>query len=136
MIINKYRFEYNDDGYIIGFYSVDSDEYDYEGQMANFPFATRGWTKLVDGQLVDDLTKRTEILQKEADEQEISELQTKLNETDYIFAKELEEITALSNPITFVTDLIKILVSYAKEYKEVIANRKTWRERIKELKGE
>lgn len=73
--------------------------------------------------------------QKKADEEEISELEQKLNETDYIIARWGEEIVSLTNPVTWVADVIKINVKYAREYKEALANRKAWRERIEELRG-
>lgn len=95
--------------------------------------------KLINSEIIFDEQKKAEMEQAETDrakETEIAELERMLKDTDYIFSKELEEITALSNPVTFITDLIKILVAYAKDYKDVIANRKNWRERIKELRGE
>ena len=72
--------------------------------------------------------------QKVADEKEIADLEQKLNETDYIIARWGEEIVSLDNPITWIADVIKINVKYAKEYKEAFANRKVWRERIEELR--
>lgn len=73
--------------------------------------------------------------QKKADEEEISELEQKLNETDYIIARWGEEIVSLTNPVTWVADVIKINIKYVREYKEALANRKAWRERIEELRG-
>jgi len=136
MIINRYKLEINEDGYIIGFYTTLGDEFDYEGQMANFPFATRGWTKLVNGQLVEDLAKKAEILEKEATDLEISDLEEKLNSTDYIIARTFEDIMALDNSVTFIVDFIKIIRQFREKYKDALANRKTWRERIEELRGD
>lgn len=73
--------------------------------------------------------------QHKADEKEISELEQKLSETDYIFAKYCEELLGLNNPLTWVSDVIKLNVKYMKQYSEVIKNRKAWRERIEELRG-
>lgn len=92
----------------------------------------------IGGKLVLDSAKKEEMIAEEVQrnvEGEISELKQKLNETDYIFAQEVEEINGLSNPVTFISDFIKILVSYSSKYKDVISNRKAWRERIKELEG-
>lgn len=72
--------------------------------------------------------------QKEADEKEIADLEQKLNDTDYIIARWGEEIVALSNPLTWVADVVKINIKYAAQYKEVLQNRKIWRERIEELR--
>lgn len=92
----------------------------------------------IGGKLVLDSAKKEEMIAEEVKinvEEEISELKQKLNETDYIFTQEVEEINGLSNPVTFISDFIKILVSYSSKYKDVISNRKAWRERIKELEG-
>lgn len=72
--------------------------------------------------------------QKEADEKEIADLEQKLNDTDYIIARWGEEIVSLTNPLTWVADVIKINVKYANQYKEALKNRKIWRERIEELR--
>ena len=73
--------------------------------------------------------------QHKADEKEISELEQKLADTDYIFAKYCEELLALDNPLTWISDVIKLNVRYTKQYAETIKNRKKWRERIEELRG-
>lgn len=67
-IMNRYKFDF-EDGYITGFYVTDGD-YDYYGQMADFPDACEGWTKFVNGELVEDLEKKAEIIaEKERQEQ-------------------------------------------------------------------
>ena len=72
MKLNYYKFTLNADGYIIGFHAVPSNqEYDYYGQMSQFPDAIRGWTRFADGNFVIDETKKAEILaeeQKKAEE--------------------------------------------------------------------
>ena len=73
--------------------------------------------------------------QHKADEKEISELEQKLADTDYIFAKYCEELLAMDNPLTWISDVIKLNVRYTKQYSETIKNRKKWRERIEELRG-
>jgi hypothetical protein len=71
--------------------------------------------------------------QKVLNNKEIAELQKKLQETDYIILKWGEEIISLDNALTWIADVIKINIRYIKEYKEVLKNRKKWRERIEEL---
>lgn len=134
-ILNKYKVFLNNDGYVVGFCTVEDDDYDYYGQMADFPDACDGWYKFEKGSFVMDEKKKEEILTNEAKQNEIIVLKQNLADTDYIFSKELEEITSLSNPLTFVADIIKILVSYASTYKDAIAQRKAWRARIEELGG-
>ena len=133
MTINKYKMILDENGYIKGFYTVEED-YDFIGQMSEFPEACDGWTKCVNGELAVDEEKKQEILENIAKNTEISELEQNLNSTDYIMARMLEEIMALSNPLTFIADIIKIFASYAAKYKDTLANRKKWRERIEELK--
>ena len=134
MAINKYKMILDENGYIKGFYTVEED-YDIIGQMSEFSEACDGWTKFENGVLVEDLEKKEEIQTLISTQNEIEMLKHNLADTDYIFSKELEEITSLSNPLTFVADIIKILVSYASTYKDAIAQRKAWRARIEELKG-
>jgi len=92
--------------------------------------------QLINNALILNQEKYDEIKAQEqeaAKQTEISELKKNLSDTDWIFSKELEEITSLSNPLTFVADVIKILVNYATVYKDTIAQRKVWRARIEEL---
>lgn len=93
--------------------------------------------QLIDGKAVLNEEKLAELVAEEEQEakyEEIYELEQNLNSTDYIMARMLEEIMALSNPLTFIADIIKIFASYATKYKDTLANRKKWRERIEELK--
>lgn len=94
--------------------------------------------KLGKNELIFDEKRYQEILdakQHKADLKEIAELKEKLNGTDWIMAKWVEEILALNNPLTWVADVIKINIKYMKEYSQTIADRKAWRERIEELGG-
>lgn len=93
--------------------------------------------KLGKDELIFDPKRYEEICaveQKKKDEKEISELQRLLNETDYIIARWGEELISLDNPLTWITDVIKVNLKYAKMYKETLINRKAWRERIEELR--
>ena len=93
--------------------------------------------QLIDGQAVADEEKMAELVAEEEEREkeiEIADLEQKLYSTDYIMARMLEEIMALNNPLTFIADIIKIFASYATKYKDTLANRKKWRERIEELK--
>lgn len=94
--------------------------------------------QLLDNELVLDEVKLNELIaqehQHEVDE-EIFDLEQKLNSTDYIMARMLEEIMALDKPLTFIADIIKIFTAYGRKYKDTLSNRKTWRERIEELRN-
>lgn len=66
MKLNYYKFMKNADGYIIGFQTVPmGTDYDFFGQMAQYPEATHGWTKFTDGKFVIDEAKKAEILAEE-----------------------------------------------------------------------
>ena len=58
--INNYKIQ-TTNGYVSGFYTV-TGEYDYRGQMADFPEVCEGWTKFVNGNFVEDLDKKAEII--------------------------------------------------------------------------
>lgn len=115
-----------------GFVELNLDDYDFsDGRIRAY--------RLGKNRLVFDEAEYQRILndrQNKQNEAEIKDLEQKLNDTDYIIARWGEEIVALDNPLTWVADVIKINVKYAKQYKEVLANRKTWRERIEELRND
>ena len=132
-IINHYKIITDDNGYIISFYKVTDGEFDFIGQMSDYPDACEGWTKFENGEFIEDLEKKEEILTYNSNQNEILELKSNLNSTDYIMSEMLEEIMSLDNSLTFVVDMIRIFAKYATRYKDTLANRKTWRARIKEL---
>lgn len=95
--------------------------------------------QIIDGIAVLNQDKLAELIseeEQESNDEEIFELQQKLNETDYVVARAFEEVMALNNPLTWIADVIKIMVKYSAEYAETLANRKTWRKRIEELRKE
>ena len=131
-------------------YTVSTDENNYVLYIANTPFdnieldltdidlSHLNAYQLLDNELVLDEVKLNELISQEHQheiDEEIFDLEQKLNSTDYIMARMLEDIMALDKPLTFIADMIKIFVSYAKKYKIQLANRKSWRERIEELKN-
>ena len=94
--------------------------------------------KLIDGVAILDEEKLQQMIaaeERKAKDTEITELKRYLNETDYIMAETFESVMALNNPVTFIADFIKILVDFKQQYSEALANRKLWRQRIKELEG-
>lgn len=92
--------------------------------------------KLSDNKAVIDSKRKAEIVeqeQNEAKQTEIESLKKSLADTDYIVSEAFENVLALDNPVTFISDFIKILVQYNSKYATAIANRKIWRDRIEEL---
>lgn len=71
----------------------------------------------------------------EKDMKEIAELQAFLEETDYYSLRAWEEIMTLTNPVTWVADVIKITVKYSKNYKSILEQRVSAYQRIDELEG-
>ncbi len=67
----KYKLIFNDDGYITGFFNVSEDEeFDYEGNLSEYPQLCEGWYKFAKGKFVVDEAKKEEIINKRRKEQE------------------------------------------------------------------
>lgn len=127
---NKYIIHSNKEGYVIGFETTYGSSFDFEGQMADFPYACEGWTKFEDGEFIEDEEKKEEIIAETTKEIEIADLTSQLESSNDDMLGFLEDLGSLTNPLTFISDLI----SLAKKYATLIANRKSIREQIKELK--
>lgn len=132
----KYTLNLDEKNYILSIAHTPDD--DVELDLTDIDLKHLSAYQLLDNELVLDEAKLNELIaqehQREVDE-EIFDLEQKLNSTDYIMARMLEEIMALDKPLTFIADMIKIFVSYGKKYKTQLANRKSWRERIEELRN-
>lgn len=111
----------DDEKYIISISSNDEGEYEIDD---DFDFEYLHCYHLVDNKIVLDEDKKAEQINEEKNAEEIFELQNDLNSTDYIMARCFEEIMALNKPLTFIADMIAILVKYSKQYKDVIQQRK------------
>ena len=118
MATHKYRINLNEDGYVVGFMAVLDDDYDYVGQMAQFPNVCDGYIKFINGEFVVDEEKKQEIEDRKAKEVRIAELKQKLADTDYIY------------------NSIREGGRTEEYYAEVIENRKAWRREIQELEGD
>lgn len=89
--------------------------------------------QLVDGVPVLNEMKKAELVAEENKREHdahIEELKQFLKDTDYIMAETFEKVMALSNPVTFIADIIKILVEFKNRYAEVIAQREEARQEI------
>ena len=73
--------------------------------------------------------------QEKANAKEIASLQSFLRETANYPMRAWEEIMALTNPITWVADVIKITIKYSKEYKQILKQRVEAWKRLDELGG-
>lgn len=111
------------------FVELNVDDYDFQNGRIHY-------YKLGKNQLIFDEEKWNQSLYNEEKanaEKLIVDLKQQLTDTDYIMARAFEEVLALKSPLTFVADIIKILVKYSTQYKDTIAKRVYWRNRIKEL---
>ena len=124
---------FDENNYIKRFLTDINGEYEIDEKTFEFDFMF--CYHLLDDELVLDEEKKAEQISEDAKQEEITDLKQKLNETDYIIARTYEDVMALNNPLTFVADIIKILLQYRTKYAEALANRKAWRERIEELEN-
>lgn len=67
-------------------------------------------------------------------EEKIEELKSKLNATDYIAAKTLDEL--ILNSITNEKNMFEIFTNMYKEYELQLKNRDSWRKEIRQLEKE
>lgn len=132
----KYTVNLDENNYILSISHTLNDDTEIDLSLLDTQYLNA--YRLINSEIILDEARKAELVAEEIRRNasaEISDLKQKLSETDYIFAQEVEEISSLSNPVTFISDLIKILVSYSTKYKDIISNRKAWRDRIKELEG-
>lgn len=128
---NGYVLSIKQTGTKMDFVSLDLDKYDLsDGRI--FAYQLGKNTLIWDEKRWNELQA---IEQQKADTKEINSLKQMLNSTDWIMAKWVEEILSLQNPLTWIADVIKVNVKYLKDYRQTIADRKAWRERIEELGG-
>lgn len=95
--------------------------------------------KLGKNELLFDEEKYQQILdgeEEKAKQKEIADLESFLLSTDNYPTRAWEEIMALSNPLTWVTDVLKITVKYSLKYKTILQERVQAWNRLDELKGE
>lgn len=130
--LTKYYVQTDDDGYVVainhtGTFELDTvpldlSQYDLAGEMMNT-------YKLVDGTLIQDPVKLAALLAKQEaayNQERIAWLKKQLSDTDYIASRAFEEVMSLTNPLTWVTDAIKITIKYTKQYAEIMADRRSW----------
>ncbi len=92
-IINQYKIINNNEGYIESFYSTKDSDFDFEGQMADYPDVLEGWSKLENGQIVEDEEKKAEIIrEREKESTEIEKIEAQLLYTAMMTDTLLEEV--------------------------------------------
>lgn len=134
--MEKYTLNLDENNFILSIAHTINDDTELDLSKIELKFLNA--YQLIDGEVVLNEERYNELKAEEEEIEkqiEIADLEEKLNETDYIIARWGEEIVALDNPLTWIADAIKINIKYATKYKETFANRKTWRERIEELRN-
>lgn len=126
-----YRVELDKDNYLLGFYKDEKGKYDFNPLEMNLKF--KNCYKLVDGKFILDEVKKQAIEDEDERLNELSSLKQFLIDTSDSANDFVEELFALDNPLTFISDLVALIVSYRTQYKTILAQRKQARERIKEL---
>lgn len=137
----RYSITLDNDGYVQNIYRTGNPRIDvYELNLSRYDLTGLRLHayRVGKNRLIFDEARYNLLLESEqvkSNEKEVKTLKEKLNESDYIVARAFEEVMSLTNPLTWVADVIKIMLKYSSKYKEVIANRKSWRERIEELQN-
>lgn len=126
----KYLITLDENSYIKSFLK---DEKGIEFNPLSINLAYLNCYKLEDGKAVLDEEKLSLKKAEESRLTEITELKAYLFETSDIISDFIEEVFSLDKPLTFVADLIALIIQYRTEFKSLLAQRKQARERIKEL---
>ena len=137
----KYCIITDKDGYILeikwtnnpirDLYELDLSDYDFSGNR-KFCWKLIGdktdFSLEFDNDKFEYLESQEEPLRKR---QRILELKSYLNEPDYIMAETMENLLGC----TTLLQIVSVFASTLKDYSDVIAQRKAWRQEIKELEG-
>lgn len=126
----KYEFTLDENKYILGFHKS---EKGIEFNPLSVNLAYLDCYKLETDKVVLDEEKLSLKKAEESRLTELTELKAYLLETSDTANDFVEEVFALDNPLTFISDLIAFIVSYRTQYKTILDRRKQVRERIKEL---
>ena len=114
-------------------YELDLSQYDFSGNKKHCwkligDYKT-DFSLEFDEQKYEYLESQEEPLRKH---QRILELKANLNETDYIMAQTVENLLGCST----LLQIISVFANTLKDYKEVIDQRKAWRQEIRELEND
>lgn len=123
--------------YVLSLSHTDHDDIELDLSKVDMKYLSA--YQLISKELVLDEIKKAELINQEeqtAKAERIAELKKYMSDTDYITARAFEEVMALNNPLTFIADMIAILIKYSTQYKDVIAQRKIVRAEIEDLEKE
>ena len=126
----KYELIKNDEGFIVSMIKSDKG---IEVDVSNMDLAYLDCYYEKDGKVILNEERKAQMIADEEKESRIHELETMLEESDGIITGMLDDIVALDNPVTFISDFIKVLANYNSKYSKLIADRKAWRSELEEL---
>ena len=128
-----YKIKLDKSGYLTGFYE------DAKGEVEVLPSDMMleyiNCYKIENGNIVFDEEKYESIVLEEEKALEISELKEYLISTSDVDNDFIEQLFSLTNPLTFVSDLISLMSTYKNTYKTILNKRRQARDRLKELEG-
>lgn len=132
--MEKYTLTLDKNNFILSIAHTENDNIELDISKINLRYL--GAYQLIDGDIVLNEERKAEIIdeEEEADKQiEITELKEYLISTSDVANDFVEQLFSLTNPLTFVSDLISLMSLYKNTYKSILEQRKQARERIKEL---
>lgn len=126
----KYSVKTDTNGYVI---SLAQDPKGIEIDLSAIDLDFLFCYKLQDGKLIIDQGKKDEEIEKETKKTRIAELRSLLTESDDIMGGFLDDMASLNNPVTFISDFIKLIGNINTKYAQLITDRKAWREELESL---
>ena len=126
----KYEIKLDESGFIIGIME------DEKGIEVPPEIASSDWLSVYqykDGKFVFSQEKFNEITEFDNRQKRINEILDALVRTDYVQDDFINSLLSLTNPVTFITDLISLIVNTMKDYPSVIAERKALITELKTL---
>ena len=127
----KYELIKNDEGFIVSMIKSDKG---IEVDISKMDLAYLDCYYEKDGKVVLNEERKAQMKADESRESRIHELEKMLEESDGIVTGMLDNIASLNNPVTFISDFIKVLADYNGKYASLIADRKAWRAELETLK--
>ena len=126
----KYELIKNDEGFIV---SMIKSNKGIEVDVSKIDLAYLDCYYEKDGKVVLNEERKAQMIADEEKDVRIHELENMLEESDGIITGMLDDIVELDNPVTFISDFIKVLANYNSKYSALVADRKAWRTELEEL---
>lgn len=129
--MEKYTVNIDDNSFILSISHTANDSIELDLSKIDLEYLQA--YRLVDGAVfLDEVRKEALIIEENQrkHEEHIEMLKQFLKDTDYVIAETFEQVLSLNNPVTFITDIIKILVQFKSKYAAILEERANAREEI------